>query len=261
MQLSTKLSAVSSTLALTSLFGLSPAALADTVVAENITYYGGTTSGVVNSVGSSGGGGLFTFERKGGTSPLQLLPNTQLGGTSDLDFIGICLEFNETLHSGTQTYDLVELTSAPIDANNSPYAPMNSRATNLATLLGGLYPVFGQTTIGGSAITNTNALALQIAVWEIANEGFDSTYNVASGNITFTSSAAAMQAQGWLTKINNGNSDGWATLTNLKAITIDGKQDFVVQAVPIPAAAWLFGSALMGTAALGRRKQKKEAKA
>jgi hypothetical protein len=31
----------------------------------------------------------------------------------------------------------------------------------------------------------------------------------------------------------------------------------IVQVVPIPAAAWSFGSALFGTVALGRRKQKK----
>jgi hypothetical protein len=47
----------------------------------------------------------------------------------------------------------------------------------------------------------------------------------------------------------------------LRAITNPDKQDYVVQVVPIPAAAWLFGSALMGTLALGRRKQKMGLKA
>jgi hypothetical protein len=77
--------------------------------------------------------------------------------------------------------------------------------------------------------------------------------------------AARADAQTWLTAINEGSfkNAALANLVGLVAINSDGekRQDFVAQVVPIPTAAWLFGSAIVGAVALGRRKKKAEDKA
>ena len=64
------------------------------------------------------------------------------------------------------------------------------------------------------------------------------------------------QANAWL-----GLAGQWLRweanqLNNLVALVNDSTQDFVAQ-VPIPAAAWLFGSALVGAVGLGRRRKDK----
>ena len=43
--------------------------------------------------------------------------------------------------------------------------------------------------------------------------------------------------------------------SGLFALTSAGAQDFIVQVVPIPAAAWLLGSGLLGLFGLARRKK------
>lgn len=62
------------------------------------------------------------------------------------------------------------------------------------------------------------------------------------------SSTAGLAAS---TKTRFGNEAGFATWS----LGADGVLSYNVPAVPIPAAAWLFGSALVGLAAVGRRRE------
>jgi hypothetical protein len=111
---------------------------------------------------------------------------------------------------------------------------------------------------------------MQIAVWEIIYEDDENgatNYDLDDGNIKFRNfgGSAKDKAEDYL-DVDNWVADG---LTNLKALSLPSNgsgstlevQDFVVQVVPIPAAAWLFGSAMVGAVALGRRKKKAEAAA
>jgi hypothetical protein len=107
-----------------------------------------------------------------------------------------------------------------------------------------------------TSLSTSDAIAIQIAVFEIANET-SGTYDVGAGDLIFTNqAAAAATAQGWLDNINNGT---WTTeATGLIALvdTSGGPgQDFVVQVVPVPAAMWLFGSGILGLAAVARRRR------
>jgi hypothetical protein len=200
----------------------------------------------VNNVQSGGTAGIFRFTGKGGAASGQLLTNNPSGS-----FVGICLEFNENITP--LKWDLVDLANAPDDALNSPAAPMGAaQASDLRKLLNGAYANWG------SATTTTVATALQLAVWEIANEITD-TYDLGAGTFVYVTGAgtgggsAFELAKQYLVNVKNGT---WTDSSGAYfAIVNDGAQDFAVRAVPIPAAAWLLGSGLLGLFGLARRKK------
>jgi hypothetical protein len=248
MKFSTKLSAVSSALILAGLFMFGGAAQADQVRANYLpTVVGGD------------GGGRFTFDREAllvtDTGPeFQGILNTSggptnLGGLDDL-FYGFCLEPNEYLID-PHTYNVTDLAAAPISGITG--AMGGTAATNMRILFGNVYPDFSVT------LTAPVAYAIQLAVWEIANEKTGTIYDLTAGNYFAGASAALTTAQGWLDSITDGTwtkqAAGLIALTDTAPGT---GQDFVVQVVPIPAAAWLFGSALVGIAGVGRRKLSKD---
>jgi hypothetical protein len=131
-------------------------------------------------------------------------------------------------------------------------------------------------------------LAFQLAIWEIANENDESTlgYDLSDGTFQFdetgypaqrgydtdTWTSAIDQANTWLTSLS-GWVDGEVFLMALTNPCATGtppncttfvpkRQDIMVSTgynesyVPLPAAAWLFGSALLGTVAIARRRKK-----
>jgi hypothetical protein len=201
------------------------------------------TSGItatVNGNSSSGTAGVFQFNGRGGSNTEPLLNNNPVGS-----FLGICLEFNELI--SPLDWDLVDLKDAPIDAGNDLDAPMGAaQAADLKRLLNGAYAAWS-----GAPL---NVTALQLAVWEIANEA-TTAYNLASGNFFYQSGndAARNVANGYLANVMNGT---WNDASGVYyALVRNGAQDFVVKAVPIPAAAWLLGSGLLGLFGLARRKR------
>lgn len=219
--------------------------------------------GAINTNQSiSGSAGRFKFDRQalsGGTEFAGTLVSNggsiNLGGNDDL-FYGFCLEPNEGLID-PHVYDVENLQSAPDGGVSGAMGA--SRADDMRILFGNVYPDFSVDLSGDL----TKAIALQIAVWEIANES-DATYSVSGGAFSIDSgsqSGAQTLAQTWLDKIATNSMVDWNNSLKASGLlalidTSAGKgQDYVVQAVPIPAAAWLFGSALLGFVGIARRKQ------
>ena len=256
MQRTTKISALGATLAIGGMLAFSGQAMADQVKADYLSHQGGN----INTNVGNGGGGRFKFDRDdaGGDEFGGILNTdggpTNLGGTDNL-YYAFCLEPNEALKDGYKVYDVVALADAP---DSGVSGAMGDRAEDLKLLFGNVYPDFSQ------SIDTQTAIALQIAVWEIANES-TGTYDVINDGPSDTTkgdfyvanqNAARAQAQEWLDEINNDNwtekADGLVAL-----IGPENRQDFVAQVVPIPAAAWLFGSALFGMAGIGYRRGRK----
>jgi hypothetical protein len=262
MKRMTKLSAVSSALAMAGALAFSGQVFADTVTAE----YTGVSPGQVvtinyNNTSLSGYAGSYDFT--GANGPINMYDPGK--------FASLCVDLVDDIYTGnTVTWDVISLADTPNPPGDSMGA---TKADALARLLGG---VLGtdlnnvrdtstyQNQIVGGISSDQLAAALQIATWEIVWE--DTTnydYALNDGDFKFTSSGKVLnQANSWLEKVTdkeyNTAMQGLVGLTN-PTTPADGppRQDFIAQ-VPIPAAAWLFGSALVGAVGLGRRKPKVE---
>lgn len=202
-------------------------------------------------------GGVFNFNRNGGDAPT-LLPGT---GSPVSKFVGFCLELNEYIGGpspgSTHDWTLSNLASAPTNAGNTILAGMgDTKADQITRLLGNVLPNFS----AAPGLAAATALALQVTIWELVHETND-TYGLDTGIATFSktstvpSNDAMTLAAGWLAAINDKTYLSWTPAKNLFAITKLGVQDYVVQVVPIPAAAWLLGSGLLGLFAVARRKK------
>jgi hypothetical protein len=194
----------------------------------------------------------------------------------DGNWLGWCLEPQEYEESGSGLlYALNTLEQAPVQGSGSTMEGLAdvgslTRADAMRRLVGGGYSyesnTFKNVTVDG--LTDQDLYtAFQLAVWEVANET-SATLNVNSassekGSFYLTSgggtnsASVISQANAWL-----GGLDTYTPESGLYAFVRNAGgnygQDFMVKVVPIPAAAWLFGSALFGTAALGRRKRKED---
>lgn len=236
-----------------------------TATYEGPFFSAGTPAGTLNGNPLPGGsGGLFEFKATSVPAGVSLIDDSSAGA----NFLAICLEPVEFIGSGSDPYTWTYTTTnnAPVDSAGNPNVPMSndSRYLDLARLLNGAFPVWDSTgLIDGLAPTNTLALALQLAVWEVANEDKDNRYDLSTGDFKLSAIGAAGTAsaiaQSFLAKIGGAWDD--ATNTFYRALTRNDQQDFVIKiredgetVVPIPAAAWLLGSGLLGLFGLARRR-------
>ena len=258
MKSRTKRNQFGAAIALVSLIAATAQVQADQVKADRLSIQGGSINTTPSLGGGAGSGtaGKFTFDREALSSGVEFsgILNSDGGPTgltgSDDVFYAFCLEPNETLID-PHTYDVVDLKNAPVSGVSGTMGSAN--AEDLKLLFGNVLPDFS------ASISTQTAIALQIAVWEIANEG-SQAYDVDGGNFVVNDRTTERGiAQGWLANIMDGT---WTTkaqgLVGLVDTATGAGQDFVAQVVPIPAAAWLFGSAIVGVAALGRRRRKEE---
>jgi len=106
-----------------------------------------------------------------------------------------------------------------------------------------VFPKFNESIINTTeaGITQAQAArALQLVVWEIANENFGQFgYSLSNGYVIINSPSVSnisrRQADAWLAALSGAVTGGWTKLNNIFSIInqkIPG-QDFVVQVVPI----------------------------
>jgi len=158
-------------------------------------------------------------------------------------FVSFCIDIVDYVGSGV-VYTLTDLMNSPDPILNN----MGSeKATDLSKLL---FFAVGSELSNVLSLTNNQAAALQMAVWEVVFEQ-NGGYNVTNGNFTALNATTQNQANFYL----NGISTATEGMQNLIALTNPDKQDFIAQStVPIPAAAWLFATGLIGIGAVSRRK-------
>ncbi len=200
-----------------------------------------------------GFGGLMGFDQTGGTFTGSLLPDS-----ADVSkFTAFCIDVTNGYAPG----EVHNVSPLSLGTNMG-----QAKADDISRLLNNVYPDFSQ------SISSKNALALQIAIWEIVHED-SGTYDVFDGKIEFrwddysertctnhrctvTDEGARGLAQDWLDQyVINQTGD---KLDNLLALTRGGAQDLLAQtvsAVPVPGAVWLFGSAFAGLIGFGKRRK------
>ena len=199
--------------------------------------YDGVAPGGVSGVA----GGVFNFTRlaAGTTFTGTLLTNSPAD-----DFIGFCLDIDQHV-AGPVVYRVVDLTDAVVPGPTITAA----KALDLAKLVGGV--LAGSFNNVASVLTNgQKASAFQLAIWEIVNEN-SGTYDTTAGWVVAgTTDQVRALANTYL-----GMMAGATAASGLLALTSADHQDFMVQqVVPIPPAAWLLGSGLLGLFGLARRK-------
>lgn len=243
-----KISTLSSALAIVGVLSFSGQALADTVTAKftGMTQTDGIHYSVVlppdgGSTIKSGNTSVGIFNFDNGSGPIDFFDTDQ--------FVSFCIDLEDTIGGGnTVTWDVTALADSP-DAIAGPMGA--TKANDVAKVLG--YMIDSGRLNDARFLAAAEKQAIQAVIWEIVHEDPNNSYSLANGTATFT--GLTTNAQTEVTDILTNFGDATA-MQGLVGLSSSGKQDFIGQ-VPIPAAAWLFGSAIMGTVALGRRKQKK----
>lgn len=197
-------------------------------------------------------GGQIEFTPVGGDFTGSLLPDTSA------NVIAFCLEPTEHIGYSTYTWQV-----SPLAQGSTAIGGMGiTRSQQIQDLLYHIKPAFG---IG--LLSNAEALALQISLWEIVSEIDTGPYDLSSGNARFsdpgssTTRTALTLAQGWLDSFVNDVVSGPYD-NDLLALTRIGNQDLLVQQVPpssghqvpLPTTLWLF--APVAWLALRRRRQR-----
>ncbi len=208
------------------------------------------------------GGGLFQGEILGNTNGT----NYNFVGTSDADFLAWCIQPTEYLGDGKDTWALTDMTDSPITAPGSTM-PLNNTLA-MQYLFSKLNPNFDSVNDAASSLSAADQhSAFQLAVWEISYERGSTGFDLTSGDFTkgAASNALVQQANEWLSLL--GSDASWSVEdSNLFTLVNDTRQDYIVKfepdggpsPVPLPAAGWLFGSALFGSMMFSRRRRKEE---
>lgn len=177
-------------------------------------------------------GGQIIIDRVGGDFTDQLLPD--IGN----QVISYCLEPEESIGYSTYTWQ-----ASPLENGSTQTGGIGiTKARHIQDLLYHIPDTFQ------AAATGTQALALQIALWEIARETDTGGYSLSGGNVAFQSASgtpagALNTAQQWLDQyVNDGTGGPYDD--KLIALTRIGNQDLIVRRVPAPATLLLFAPLL-----------------
>lgn len=169
-----------------------------------------------------------------------------------------CIELTQHVGAGTTyTYQTAALETAPQPTTS--VTPMGTaKASAIRELFGRFYsPSFGFD-INGPGISNEEAAAIQLAVWEIVYEtasssgsgpgaAFGLNFGLAGGNAVFSGDAGVLAlASGFLAALDGTGPQA----LDLIALTSDTAQDMLI---PTPSATVLAG---LGLAAAGRRRRR-----
>lgn len=163
--------------------------------------------------------------------------------TSSGGFYAYCIEPQQGVGSGTFTLDP---TFALVPGNISPTTLTPAKIASLKLFLGQVSNPFSPT------LDQYIQAAMQVGIWEIVRETA-STYNVASGNVTFTGGSHASiltLAQGYLDNVNNNIGTPNHAIMGLYNSTL---QD-VVTNTPEPGTMLLLGLGFIGLGLAGRKK-------
>ncbi len=212
------------------------AASAAPVELTNLGSLGGPTAST--SAGSGSGG--FTMELTGGNIP---------NNPSHVSFVAWCI-------------DLANNIASPKNYNASTDLITGARLNNVQRL-------FDQYYVKGAALTGTEVLGFQLAVWETVYEtNTTNPLSLGTGNFTSHSGssgydAARTLAQGYLAFISNaGNVIAKKyNLTFFASDPSNASQDLVtadLAPIPLPAAAWLLIGGI-GVLVATRRRRTDEA--
>jgi len=281
-----KLSALGSALAMAGVLAFSGQALADDVVTAKFTTMS-DTAGITYTVTLPPAGGLGSDTVTTGTTAgifnfdemvYTYTPALPLGpiDTFDTDaFVSFCIDLADTIgNNSTHTWDVVRLGEAP----DSTAGPMGvDKATDIGKALtyaleksannddnvGGTIDINSAVLNDARYLTAAEKQAVQVVIWEMVHEDpATAGYDLDSGSATF--SGLSNSALSFANSILGGYKDADKML-GLVGLTSTSTQDFIAQlsgqrefdtVVPIPAAAWLFGSALLGMVGVGYRRSR-----
>jgi hypothetical protein len=185
---------------------------------------GSVTRHIVSGFGSSSSGielmaERFDLTRTGGTDATIF---AGLGGITD--FFAFCVEPREFIYEGASvSYTVSTLAQAALSSIGGIGA---TKADQIAELFGRFQPNLAAT------MSDIQAGALQIAVWEIVREFSYNPLNVYSGNVYYdpgsdNPNGMISLAQTYLSAINGAGPRA----VGLEALTVAGGQDLLVQVV------------------------------
>ena len=209
----------------------------------------GTPTGNINA-----GVNNFTRSSSNNSSNDYTGPGLTKGGT----FQAFCIELNQSVSTNSWVdYQITPLSDSPNPGTGIP--GVNGMGAAKATALQKLWFSY----FADALISNVNAAAFQLAVWEIVYEGevgeADGTpaYNVGNGNFRYMTTGSTANT---IKNLANTYLAGYANATglaNLIALSANGKQDMVtalppppppvVGVVPLPSAVYA-GMALLSAA-------------
>lgn len=214
---------------------------AGTVVAKFNSVTPSLNVNYVSPAGNAGtSAGVFNWNRTGGTHA-----GTPVIGSS---FSSFCIELTQNIGTGTTyTMNVVPLASAPVPGLPPVGGMGQSKAQDLRRLWASYFHL--------AALSNTNAAAFQVAVWEIVYETaaqYDvNTANTGTRGAFYITNQSAVRtlANSWLSNLGQAEA-------NLAALSHPTFQDQLVL-IPTPPAL-LAGLGLLGVGVANKLRKRRE---